>query len=178
MAALGGVAISRFLAEPALSPSVRKLTLGSVLAMSLLLCWDMVRLHPYEYVYFNRFVGGLPGAATRYETDYWAASNTEGMRWLAQHVLQDEHGTLTVGTCQNDESVRLFLEHEPEVAQHLKLERRPAYADILLADTRNNCHKTQGRVLHVVERLGVPLLYVIQRRALASSNDQPSAPGS
>ena len=31
----------------------------------------LVRLHPYEYLFFNPIVGGLAGAAQRYDTDYW-----------------------------------------------------------------------------------------------------------
>ena len=31
----------------------------------------MVRLHPYEYTYFNALAGGVPGAAKNYMLDYW-----------------------------------------------------------------------------------------------------------
>ncbi len=31
----------------------------------------MVRLHPYEYVYFNAMAGGVPGAQGRFMLDYW-----------------------------------------------------------------------------------------------------------
>jgi hypothetical protein len=31
----------------------------------------MVRLHPYEYVYFNHIAGGVRGAQSRYMLDYW-----------------------------------------------------------------------------------------------------------
>jgi hypothetical protein len=31
----------------------------------------IVKLHPYEYTYYNSFVGGTNGAFRRYETDYW-----------------------------------------------------------------------------------------------------------
>src|SRR3990172_2291667 len=43
---------------------------------------DMVVLHPYEYVYFNRAVGGLNDAHERYETDYYGLSMREGMEWI------------------------------------------------------------------------------------------------
>jgi ABC-type polysaccharide/polyol phosphate export permease len=46
------------------------------------ICIDMMRLHPYEYVYFNRFFGGLASAHNRYETDYWGLSLREGMEWI------------------------------------------------------------------------------------------------
>jgi hypothetical protein len=35
---------------------------------------EMVRLHPYEYTYFNRLVGGVRGAQSRYMLDYWGLS--------------------------------------------------------------------------------------------------------
>jgi hypothetical protein len=38
---------------------------------------DMVRLHPYEYTYFNRLAGGVAAARGRYMLDYWALSFKE-----------------------------------------------------------------------------------------------------
>jgi len=32
------------------------------------------RLHPYEYIYYNAFVGGTGGAYRYFETDYWGVS--------------------------------------------------------------------------------------------------------
>jgi hypothetical protein len=43
---------------------------------------DMVTLHPYQHVYFNRAFGGLGSAYKRYETDYWALSVREGIEWI------------------------------------------------------------------------------------------------
>lgn len=42
----------------------------------------IVRLHPYEYIYFNAAVGGVAGAARRYELDYWATSYRAAMHEL------------------------------------------------------------------------------------------------
>jgi hypothetical protein len=36
-----------------------------------------VRLHPYEYVYYNQFIGGAQAAVDRFELDYWATSYRE-----------------------------------------------------------------------------------------------------
>jgi len=33
-----------------------------------------VRLHPYEYIYYNQFIGGVSGAAHKFELDYWGIS--------------------------------------------------------------------------------------------------------
>jgi hypothetical protein len=35
------------------------------------------RLHPYEYVYYNQFLGGADAAADRFELEYWATSYRE-----------------------------------------------------------------------------------------------------
>ena len=32
---------------------------------------EMIKLHPYQYVSFNRIAGGVPGADPRYMLDYW-----------------------------------------------------------------------------------------------------------
>jgi hypothetical protein len=39
-----------------------------------------VRLHPYEYVYYNQFIGGADAAVDRFELEYWATSYREAAR--------------------------------------------------------------------------------------------------
>ncbi|MBN2502336.1 MAG: DUF2029 domain-containing protein [Anaerolineales bacterium] len=41
-----------------------------------------IRLHPYEYVYFNWMAGGMSGAFRQYELDYWATSFNEAVEYL------------------------------------------------------------------------------------------------
>ncbi len=41
-----------------------------------------VRLHPYEYVYYNSLAGGTAGAYGRFEMDYWATSMKEVTEYL------------------------------------------------------------------------------------------------
>ena len=36
-----------------------------------------LQLHPYEYIYYNRFIGGETGAFRRFELDYWGTSYRE-----------------------------------------------------------------------------------------------------
>jgi len=33
--------------------------------------FSLVQLHPYQYSYYNKFVGGFSGAENRFELDYW-----------------------------------------------------------------------------------------------------------
>ena len=69
-----------------LRPSKAKLALvAGLIALALPIGVDMARLHPYEYVYFNRAFGGLPTAVGKFETDYWGLSMAEAVIWLNQH---------------------------------------------------------------------------------------------
>ncbi len=36
-----------------------------------------IRLHPYEYIYYNSFAGGTDGASRQYEIDYWGTAFRE-----------------------------------------------------------------------------------------------------
>ncbi len=93
LAALGGLALDQFFRNTSLIPRV---TVGSGLVL-LALCslWPMVRLHPYQYTYFNPFVGGLAGAEGLYETEYWGTSLREAVEILEDHTAMngiDENG--------------------------------------------------------------------------------------
>jgi hypothetical protein len=50
-----------------------------------------ITFHPFEHLYFNRFVGGINGAAEKFEasetSDYWAVSYRQGVRWLNDNAL-------------------------------------------------------------------------------------------
>ncbi len=43
---------------------------------------DGGRLYPYEYVYYNRFVGGVHGALRRFELDYWGTTYREAAEYV------------------------------------------------------------------------------------------------
>ncbi|MCI0549905.1 MAG: hypothetical protein L0287_03025, partial [Anaerolineae bacterium] len=45
------------------------------------------KLHPYEYTYYNSFVGGTSGAFRNYETDYWLTCYQESVEQL-EEILQ------------------------------------------------------------------------------------------
>jgi hypothetical protein len=47
-----------------------------------------VQLHPYQYTYYNSFVGGTNGAFRRYETDYWLTCYKESVERLNQRTSE------------------------------------------------------------------------------------------
>jgi hypothetical protein len=40
------------------------------------------QLYPYEYIYYNRFIGGINGAYERFELDYWGTSYREAADYV------------------------------------------------------------------------------------------------
>jgi hypothetical protein len=47
-----------------------------------------VRLHPYQYTYYNQFVGGTGEAALRFETDYWLTCYKEAVEQLEPFAVE------------------------------------------------------------------------------------------
>ncbi|MEK6750772.1 MAG: hypothetical protein AABZ00_00795 [Chloroflexota bacterium] len=42
----------------------------------------IVSLHPYEYIYYNSFIGGVDGAYEHYDLDYWGVSYREAAEYV------------------------------------------------------------------------------------------------
>lgn len=138
-----------------------RLVAAAGLAVSLVITLvDMVELHPYQYVYFNRlFAGGLPRAAERYETDYLCASYKEGIEWMAREYLRPglREPVRVDGNCSHV-PFWYYLDRGAVETTHVG-------PHVVFATTTFGDHqKTPGRVVHVVRRQGVPLLYVFEQR--------------
>lgn len=125
---------------------------------------DMVRLHPYESVYFNRTLGGgLAAAAERFDTDYWGQSYREGVEWLMANYRPDTDQPIRVANCSKEFLTGYYIETTPAARGRfvsVPIDRHP---QIVLATARWGCdERTKGRVLHVVSRMGAPLCDVIE----------------
>lgn len=132
---------------------------------------EMVALHPYQYIYFNRISGGLPGAYLRHETDYWGLSNREAGEWLNVYV--------DAVAPERQEPFRVFQRYsnvmlEPFLSDRLVMTADAADADFYVAITRYDYHTRypQAVLLHVVEREGIPLCFISQFRSLTDPSTQ------
>ncbi len=135
-------------------------------ALALVLA-DMARLHPYQTVYFNRLIaGGLPGAEGRFETDYWGATHREGIEWLLANASPGDPGRpVRVASCSQAFLTEYPLSRSARAAafRNVEMNEEP---DVVLATTRFGCARrlAEGgwQPLHAVERMGVPLLFVLR----------------
>ena len=118
----------------------------------------MVRLHPYEYIYYNRFAGGVKGAYDKgYEADYWVTAYRELVQSL-EMALRERDG-------KNFEQMRyrIFMGPAPWSATYyfpaqFVSTNDPLQADFYLSTTRYLAHsRYAGKEVVGVRRFGVPL---------------------
>ena len=117
----------------------------------LLPLFHMVRLHPYEYAYFNELVGGTRGAYQKYEIDYWGESFKEATEWINSHQKQfaSKDGNTYVKPC-----VHMLAENY--VGSHVKIDDGQA---TLYYCINRPILPNPGffHIVHIVEREGVPI---------------------
>ncbi len=126
---------------------------------------DMIQLHPYEYIFFNRLFGkGIKEAAKSFETEYWGSSYKEGAEWIkANYSIPSDNEKITVVSCSPFLSTSYYLPKDRfnYVSIHNYRHTPTRYPTLFLATTRWNCNQElNGRVVYIVARKDTPLLYV------------------
>jgi hypothetical protein len=163
LAAIGGWALAAALSAPRVPAAQRIIVGGLFIAACGFTTREMIALHPYEYVYFNRLEGGLAGASDRFETDYWGASYHEGLAWVVNNLQPADGQRLRVSSCACFYEARRYIDDIAHVTSKFEVVKDGGGADIFLVGVRTGCASPPGEILHVVERNGVPLLAVIRR---------------
>ena len=177
LAVLAGIGIDA--AVIALSSWRKPFGFAALAAASVYFTWNasvLLRLHPYEYLYYNPVVGGLNGASRLYVTDYWVNIMPEAVNQLEQYLDRTERGgssltphDYTVGVCGE----RVSFERERYAFERrlkrvrLRWIKNPQWgrADFFIAPTHLSCDKIiDGKVVATISRLGVPIGYVKDRR--------------
>jgi hypothetical protein len=125
---------------------------------------QMVRLHPYEFIYFNELVGGLPGAMNKYQTEYWGVSLKEGAEWLRDHECLDPNRKYKIKCNGHQCSSMTYFSKNMEIISD---DYQGSDADYFLFFDSNHDQITAAQtpqIIHTVEREGVPLAYILKLR--------------
>jgi hypothetical protein len=175
LAVLAGIGLDA--AVTALATRGRLAASGGLAVVTACFLWNavtLVRLHPYESLFYNAAVGGLEGASRRYDLDYWFNSMPEALHQLEAYLRRTEPGNAvmpariySVAVCGErlsfDKTVTL-----PQLRWDFKQEWNQS--EFFIAPTQMNCDgDVDGKVIGTVERLGVTIAYVKDRRALTGS---------
>lgn len=174
LAALAGIGLDAALT--ALATRSRAVVSGALAAIVACLVWDattLVRLHPYENLFYNPLVGGIQGASRRYDLDYWFGSMPEALHQLEAYLRQTAAvdanwptQVYSVAVCGE----RLPFEKNVTLPQ-LRFDFKQEWnqSEFFIAPTQLNCDSDlDGKVIATVERLGVVIAYVKDRRALTA----------
>lgn len=94
-------------------------------------------LHPYEYIYYNSFAGGVGNVQGRFETDYWLTSYREAAEYLNENASPD--ALIWVEGPGNLYSI--FAKNEMNVYSWSR-EQAPAPYDYAVITTRSDYDKT------------------------------------
>jgi tetratricopeptide (TPR) repeat protein len=131
----------------------------------------MISNHPYYYLYYNQFTGGLKGAYSNYETDYYYVSQTEASAWLIDYLKQkDLKGPLKIKATYS--VLWQFREHpEIETSYFRWEERSMSDWDYAIVVNRyispyqlNNKIWPPKNSIHIIYADGIPICAVIERK--------------
>jgi hypothetical protein len=177
LAALAGIGLDNALT--AFAKRGHLFVSGGLAFMTACCLWNaltLIRLHPDEYLFYNAAVGGLAGASRRYDLDYWFNSMPEAINKLEAYLRRSttsdpnwQAQVYSVAVCGE----RLSFERTVTLPQ-LRWDFMPTWeqSDFFIAPTQMNCDSDlDGKVVATVERLGVVIAYVKDRRPLT----RPSA---
>ena len=166
-AVLAGIGFDWLLSE--IETRRRALAGGAFAVLAALIVWDatiLVRLHPYQYLYYNPLVGGIEGASRLYVMDYWVNIMPEAVDDLEAYIATlDKSGhpgrRYTVAVCGER------LPFEEEAGPRLQWIEDWNKADFFIAPTHMNCDRAlDGKVIATISRMGAPIGVVKDRRAL------------
>jgi hypothetical protein len=113
--------------------------------------FSIVRLHPYQYVYYNSLIGGVGGAYHQQETDYWGTSFKEAMEYVNEAATPNSRvlvlsGPATVALSYARPDIQVNTEENDPTPQ-----KGYDYALIL---TRRNLSERRCKKAEVVHSVG------------------------
>lgn len=170
LSCLAGITLAQILAGRR-----RKLILIGVGIYLFFHTYTMLRLHPYEYSYYNQFIGGIRGAYSRgFETDYWVTSYKEGVKELESFLrgrdgARFEHVTYSILVGPAEWCATYYF------PANFRLATDPAEAQFYLSTTRDRADaRYAGLNILAVCRFHVPFMIgkILTRSGGDASHDQ------
>lgn len=160
-------------------PKVRLVFIAICIALTINTAFTFVRLHPYQYVYYNLFAGDLAHAEHEWEGDYWSSSMKEAAQMLDAIITSEStnstkindgfnHAPYRVAVCAESVQADVYLDERFQITSDWMS------ADFFISSTNMNCDKVmKGRIIGTVDRLGVTLAVIKDRRGLLQHERMP-----
>jgi len=133
---------------------------------------QLYELHPYEYLYYNRLVGGIHGAARRYVMDYWVEVMPASVAQLGRFLDRTEGhhkpvpAIYSVGVCGERKSFERELKVQG-LNHRLRWTADWPHADFFIAPTHGNCDEVlKGQSVAAIMREDTLIGVVKDRRRI------------
>src|SRR5271157_49374 len=135
-------------------PIVRGLIVGALILPGIV---AGVQLHPYEYIYYNSFIGGVPGAQGRFELDYWATSYRAAMDYV--NSIAPANGKIFVA----GPSYIAAIYARRDLRIYMDIDMNTQVFDYAIITTRYGVDRTDfpnAPVVYTIECEGMPLTVI------------------
>jgi tetratricopeptide (TPR) repeat protein len=127
--------------------------------------------HPYYYLYYNQFVGGLKGAYANYETDYYYVSQTEASEWLIKYLDEQKIQDHVKVKATYSVSWQFRMHPHVETSYFRYEERSHSDWDYAIVANRyispyqlNNKIWPPENAIHIIYKDDIPICAVIERK--------------
>ena len=161
LAVLAAMGIDQTLAKLQSSTPKRVTYTVLCLGLALMTLHTLIKLHPYEYIFYNHLAGDTAKAEKQWESDYWSSSLREASKALLALPLPTQQTPYLVAVCAENVQGSAYLDQRFEVTKDW------VAADFYMSSTNMNCDQVlQGEVIAKVERLDTILAVVKDRRHL------------
>jgi hypothetical protein len=120
----------------------------------------IVKLFPYEYIYYNSFIGGVDGASEKFELDYWGTSFREAAMYVNDTAPANANiwveGPTQLFAIYARDDLKIFSTNEAERADHY---------DYVIATTRYHLDQASYQDAEIIHRItrGDAVLTVIKK---------------
>ncbi len=158
-----------------LMSQIKPIALGSMVVLMVLLyrpvAW-MLQEHPNQYLYFNELVGGIKGAYTNYETDYWCNSMKQATEWMLENRPQIKDKRTRIATNFAHVSAQYYFDKATDSVRMLWARENEKYKedwDYAFFATRTMCKAhiqnafPPKGTIHTIDVDGVPVLAIVEK---------------
>ena len=122
---------------------------------------QIVSLHPYQYIFFNSFVGGLQGAHKKYDTEYWGASYNEAINWFKENIATDINELYTIHIW----GIKRYRVYQAPNIRNVP----PQIAEYIFRFTRRMKEEPRREdIIHIVQRNNTPLVFIMKNSATSA----------
>jgi hypothetical protein len=119
----------------------------------------IIRLHPYQYIYYNQLVGGLDGAAGHYHLDYWCTS----LRQSASYINEIAPPNSKIAITSSFTSINTYLREDLQLYRDERGQSQPDFG-VHCNKGQPELDKYEGlRLVGIISIGDVPLAIIEQK---------------